>query len=557
MFFLLVTVIVQLFVIYSFSLLAKFKYNSNQLLSLELLKGLSIVGIISCIISFFLPLNITYEICLIISGILLFITHKAWLNFKKFKLNYKWMFSILMVLTLFVGSMNAFIYDTFLYYLPSIKWLDDYGLVKGLANFDFNLGQMSLWHILQASFNNTIDFTYKINVTLVVIFLIYLFETKQEKFSFFLPLFYFFIASPSTELPVFIFSVIVILNYLNIKNEDSIYLGIILAAILVLIKPLSIVLPFFFLFLIFKELKRFNYKVFLIIGSILLIFLSKNYYLTGNLFFPLKSGITNNIHSVSVEMYKLNDLLVRFLIISKSDINNLPAFDVYEKWTNLDYYKFLVQDFNISIKIYFTLILTTFIFTIYFIVKKNIDWVVLGILIFIKMVFLLNVSMQYRFVFDGLLLISCVFLYNKNFKLKLFLPIIILASFSFVFSKSLFSIKDENFVIRNRPSKYKFNQLILTKNRYTKGYKSNIFNFNTNVNITSDRSLDLRQPTIASKLLNHYLRQKSHPELINPNNIKSGFKMVQNREEDIKEIEKHLDQIRRYRKEHRNNNYPK
>lgn len=60
--------------------------------------------------------------------------------------------------------MNAFMFDTYSYYLPTIKWLDQYGLVKGIANFDFNLGQHSLWHIIQASFNESIDGYYKINV---------------------------------------------------------------------------------------------------------------------------------------------------------------------------------------------------------------------------------------------------------------------------------------------------------------------------------------------------------------------------------------------------------
>lgn len=39
------------------------------------------------------------------------------------------------------------------YYIQTIKWLDKYGLVKGLANLHVYLAQQSGFHILEAALN--------------------------------------------------------------------------------------------------------------------------------------------------------------------------------------------------------------------------------------------------------------------------------------------------------------------------------------------------------------------------------------------------------------------
>lgn len=188
---LLLTLSFQLLIFYCFSLLFRFKYNSRQFISLELIKGMMLMATISLVASFFIPLNLIYELSLFGLALIIFIIKKGWIGLNIKPIIKNKIFIFLVLLTAFVGSMSAFIYDTFLYYLPTIKWLDQFGMVKGLANFDFNFGQMSLWHILQASFNNTIDPTYKINASLICVFLIFVFEIKKFQFLLFYQYFIF------------------------------------------------------------------------------------------------------------------------------------------------------------------------------------------------------------------------------------------------------------------------------------------------------------------------------------------------------------------------------
>lgn len=546
---LLFTLFLQLFVFYSYSLPIRFIYNSRKLLSLEILKGIAVLSTVSLITAFFTSLSLKYEIIILSVAILFFILFKGWKEFPYEKLKSK-LFILLVLLTAFVGSMNAFIYDTFLYYLPSIKWLDEYGMVKGLANFDFNFGQMSLWHILQSTFNNTIDPTYKINASLIVLFCIYVWEINKKQFLLFLPLFYFFVASPSTDLVVYVFSAILILNYLINKSQESIFYGLIGSTVLVLIKPLSIILPFYFFYLYIKSLRyKLNYAPICVVFFLFVLFVSKNIFLTGNPIFPLKGGVLKLVHSVPYRMYEINDLLVRHIIIEKADSKALSAFKDYMKWNDYDYFLVLFSTYNVGVILYLIVTAIVILFLVNSIIKRNFADILLSLLIVFKILIIMYTSMQYRFIVDGLILVSCFIGIRFNINLKLIIPLIVIFGISFVYSKQIFKIQDPNFIIRNRPKDYTINRLLVSKNAYTAGYKTEIFNFKTNVNLSHDLSYDLKQPVIPKKIFRMYLYQNSHPELIDSSDIKLGFKMVPNEQNHINEINTHLNNIQSYRKQ--------
>jgi hypothetical protein len=61
------------------------------------------------------------------------------------------------IIILFTGTYYPYILDHFGYYVPTIKWLTEYGFIKGISNLDLTLGQMSVWHIFQAGFSNFSD----------------------------------------------------------------------------------------------------------------------------------------------------------------------------------------------------------------------------------------------------------------------------------------------------------------------------------------------------------------------------------------------------------------
>lgn len=112
------------------------------------------VGLISFFVAFFLPLNFTYEVVLI--SILSLIYHRNEVKRSLLKLkNISRYFYAFIFVGLLVAVTYPFILDDFGYYIPTIKWLDFAGFVKGLSNFEWVLAQNSFWHILQASINET------------------------------------------------------------------------------------------------------------------------------------------------------------------------------------------------------------------------------------------------------------------------------------------------------------------------------------------------------------------------------------------------------------------
>ncbi|WP_394369283.1 LIC_10190 family membrane protein [Faecalibacter bovis] len=339
MLFIIISIFIYFIISFGFGSLINKYFQVNNLLSLKLLIGILFIGIISLISSIVIPLNINYEIVISLAGIILAIYYKFWKV--EFKFNYS--FIIPAVITCLIASMDSFIYDTYSYYLPTIRFLDDFGLLKGLGNFDFNLGQTSLWHIIQASTNNTIDLSYKLNAYLIIIYLIYIYENNLKKYIIFLPLFYLFVASPSPDLPIFVLSIITILNWIIYKNEDSIRYGLLLSAFLVLIKPIAFVLPIFFLIISLKNYNNYL-KLYFIVGCLAILFFIKNIILTGNFTFPIGFGNISELpFSVPVELYRISTLEGRYILL---DTENKIEFSEFLNWSSVQYYIYLFQIFK-------------------------------------------------------------------------------------------------------------------------------------------------------------------------------------------------------------------
>lgn len=74
-------------------------------------------------------------------------------DWKSWKIPIQILGVLLTILILMQSATKPFIVDNETYYIQTIKWLNEFGLVKGLANLHFFFGQMSGWHLLQSGFN--------------------------------------------------------------------------------------------------------------------------------------------------------------------------------------------------------------------------------------------------------------------------------------------------------------------------------------------------------------------------------------------------------------------
>ena len=204
------------------SFFSKFLGNFSLGFSSKIMVGIFSVSIIYTLLAFFIPLSIFVEIIAVIMGLFFFFFFKNYKEFWIFITENKWLFSIIAIIIIFFGSYYPFILDHFGYYLPTIKWISEIGLVQGISNLDLLLGQMSVWHILQAGFSNFTDPFLRINVLILVVYLIYILEKKSWIHQLFLPVLFLFSQSPSPDLPAIVFSLIILNEVLKSNKKRNV-----------------------------------------------------------------------------------------------------------------------------------------------------------------------------------------------------------------------------------------------------------------------------------------------------------------------------------------------
>jgi hypothetical protein len=194
------------------------------------------------------------------------------------------------------SARSPFVIDNESYYVQTIKWLNEYGFVKGLGNLHLFFGQTSGWHVLQAGLNFSF-FTEKINDIngfLFVICTAYYFtegaKRPRSHWLAFMPVFsillFMFVDSPSPDLPLLMVTPIVLYLYTeNSDGNDNFRPAFLLFAFLVFIKVT--IAPVGILFLLWPNAGKhigFAFTITAIAGGI---WIAKNLILTGYPLYPL------------------------------------------------------------------------------------------------------------------------------------------------------------------------------------------------------------------------------------------------------------------------------
>lgn len=386
-----------------------FKYSAPEI-SLTILYGIFGITLLWTVIAFFLPLNIFIESLTIIIGVASFFHFKIYLHFCQFfSKNAKFFFSVFLII-LFFGSSFPFILDHFGYYVPTIKWISEVGLVKGISNLDLLLGQMSLWHIFQAGFSHFADPFLRINVLVLAVYLIYILEKKCWIHLLFLPVLFLFSQSPSPDLAVVIFSLI-ILNEVFLKDINTGHLFA-LSIFVFAIKPTMIWVPLF-VFCYSILVRKDHFKVLIFGIFVLFLFFFKNIWTFGFPVFPVQFLDFNVAWKPSSDLLQTSS---EFAIRKTFDMQFEYA--EIQKFSTFDYLKNWLFIKGIKGKIHVFFILSLLIFFLFSLLKKSrIIWM-LFVSVLVKSIFVLWFSAQYRFFFDVFFIIVFVLFY-KGFPKKL------------------------------------------------------------------------------------------------------------------------------------------
>ncbi len=310
---------------------------------------------------------------------------------------------LILVSALLKSAQSPFILDNESYYIQTIKWLNEYGFVKGIANLNIAFGSTSAWHILQSGFNFSFvtDRINDINGFLFVICSCYFISEfdknwkQHQQFHWigfvliFNVLTYQFINSPSPDLPLFIIAQILFYLFLKTtKTIDNQKIIIVLFVYLVFIKitiaPLSLLLLYHY----YQE-KKIRIFLLVTIAIFSILWIAKNTILTG---YPLFSVVYIYSSCDWIVPEKLvnvfNYSIKNHEFLSVSRLKNLSVLEKFSMWIQFDG---INRIFNVGIILLFFLALFTKKIRCFF------EYKILYLLLLIHFVVVFLSSPQFRF----------------------------------------------------------------------------------------------------------------------------------------------------------------
>ena len=258
-------------------------------------------------------INIEFHIVLLVLNCLLFYWHKIeFMNthrhfiddFRRMSFSLQIMVLALTLLVLAQCASAPYAVDNESYYIQTIKWINEYGFVNGLANLHIFFGQTSGWHIAQSAFSFSFlydRFNDLSGYCLLLGNVFALFQLDQyfkngDKSSIIIGFFpianvllFQFVGAPSPDIPIYILTLMIVSFYLQ-NSSDHFKTISILVLFALFIKTTSLALMAFPLLLLMQNLRSLLAKsrgiVFLAI-AVGVLFVVKNYIISGYLLFPM------------------------------------------------------------------------------------------------------------------------------------------------------------------------------------------------------------------------------------------------------------------------------
>ncbi|WP_312075511.1 LIC_10190 family membrane protein [Chryseobacterium sp.] len=484
----------------------------------KIFSGIFALSIVFCCVAFFSGLNIHLETAVIAVGLFFFVKEKSYVQFSNFAKNSGVLFFAALLISIFAASFYPFILDHFGYYIPTIHWLSEFGLIKGISNLDLTLGQISGWHILQAGFSHFSDSFLRLNLILLIAYLIYIFENKAWIHLLFFPVFLFFIQSPSPDLPAYIFSLIILNEILTKADVKS---GIFAFSIFSFtVKPTMIWLPLFvFIVLILK--KKLSLKTLASSTIIFGFFLIKNLWIFGYPIFPLTIFDFNLNWKPNPDMMKMSsEYAVLKTYDAQYSLAQIKNFTLFQKIFNWFFLPGIKSFFNIGLVIFLIF------YGIFAFIKKEKIHLILFFSLVLKSVLIISFSAQYRFFLEVFPVIMLAVLYSYNLK-KISVILFSVGSFTalaFLINPTILKKIIPSFRLGNTMGRFEITQLYKPSEYQFKEF--NQFKIgNTEVNVSKKYPFNFETPlpAISESFMFDYQRLGIFPQLKDSNDIRKGF----------------------------------
>lgn len=443
--------------------LDKLLKNDANSIVITTIKGLFVATILASIWAIFGRINIEFHIFLLVVNSVLFLRFKkeittiyiTFLNeLSRLSRSLQLYLALISILTLAQCASAPFIIDNESYYIQTIKWLNEYGFAKGLANLHIFFAQTSGWHIAQSAFNFSFLYDHFNDLSGFCLLLgnYFAIDKLQNYFenrkNYFLVIglfpiancfFFQLISAPSTDIPVYVFTFILFFSVLELEIKkvsiSTLNWIFILITFILYIKVMSIgllIIPLVVVLLNFKTLFPKIAPIVAIGFVTFFIFIVKNTILSGFPLFPTThfhfSAFDFSVPKEVGDYYFTQNKLYSFFITS-SEFQSMSTFEIIWRWMTASKLNGIVN----------SLTLILFLITPYFIKKfypQKKWWLLYGIC-FCQLILLLFTSPVYRFFIHFSFFLGCIllahFFQKKQHLLILFylslLPVILVVLF--------------------------------------------------------------------------------------------------------------------------------
>lgn len=447
--------------IYIFTTTINLGFFTNKTLALKndnfvvtSILGLFATTIFASFWAVFGRINIEFHLFLLLVNVLIFIKYKSdilkiyrdfKIQFQSLELVLKWYLIAITFLILAQCASIPYVIDNESYYIQTIKWLNEYGFVRGLVNLHFFLGQLSGWHITQSAFNFSFLYENFNDLSGFCLLLGNIFAIEKLNAYFknnnkiylivgLLPLvnllFFQFISAPSPDIPVYVFTFILFFyffeNYKSISVENFNFI-ILLILFLLYIKNTTLVfvlIPIILFKINYKVLAKHLVKPIVLAALVMFLFILKNMIICGSPVFPYKLfSFTSLEYAIpdQIEHFYYNELKLYGYFVDAEQYKTMSGWDLFRQWLSLPKLNGL---FNKSI---IGLIIICPFFIYKFLHKKAI-WV-LYFLMVMQLILLFKTSPQFRFfinyvMFFSIFCFTCIIYKKKMVLLFLYLSLI-------------------------------------------------------------------------------------------------------------------------------------
>jgi len=333
---------------------------------------------------------------------------------------------VFLITTVFLVLINAVSNSTLIdnetYYIQTIKWLNEFGFVKGLVNLHPFFGQTSGWHILQSAFsfsylpfsNNDLNgFCLLLGNLFGTFRLQDYFKNGHRVHLWFglLPLANVFLFSfsnvPSPDLAIAIISMVLFYYFIKKEDDEALTFNVLLLLTIFIIYikitalPL-VLLPFLFFVIHFKKMTA-KISMSLAIGLLVLIlFAIKNTILTGLPLFPslLFQNVVAVDYALPMALYNFSFETSKYysFFISGQAYAASNGFHIFLKWLTHSYFNGFVV---------ILLIVIPYFINRFF--NSKAAWMLYAVMVF-QFIFIWYTSPQFRFMIPFILLFCLLLL---------------------------------------------------------------------------------------------------------------------------------------------------